>query len=44
MDNVDTELELGDESICDYFRRTNADSGLDGKSNYTKILTAPINS
>lgn len=42
LDNADTELESGNESNGDHFRGKNADSGTDGKSKYTKFLTAPI--
>ena len=42
MDNVNSELEFGDESNGDHFRGTTADSGIDRKLNYTKYLTRPL--
>lgn len=39
MDNANLELEFGDESNGDTFWGTDANSGADGKLNYTKFLT-----
>ena len=41
MDNADTELERGDESICDLFRGTSANEWLWRKFIYTDYLTRP---
>ncbi len=42
MDNANPELESGDESDGDTFRGQNADSGIDGKLNYTSMKQAPM--
>lgn len=42
MDNADTQLERGDESICDPFRGTGADERIRRKLIYTDFLTPPI--
>ena len=39
MDNADTQLERGDESICHTFRGTSADERIRHKLIYTDFLT-----
>jgi len=42
MDNADTELERGDEPICDTFRGTSADERIRRKLIYTSMKQAPM--